>query len=43
MKMTPADALMHQALTRPKSTAFVFREQVWTYERLVTRDALGSG
>jgi long-chain acyl-CoA synthetase len=34
MKVTPAGALMHQAKTRPKSTAFVFREEVWTYERL---------
>jgi long-chain acyl-CoA synthetase len=25
---------MHQARTRPKSTAFVFHEEVWTYERL---------
>jgi long-chain acyl-CoA synthetase len=34
MKMTPMDALAHQAQTRPNSTAFVFREQVWTYQRL---------
>ena len=34
MKMTPTDALMHQALSRPKGTAFVFHEDVWTYERL---------
>src|SRR5260370_17024644 len=34
MKMTPTDALMHQALSRPKGTAFVFHEEVWTYERL---------
>src|SRR6202163_2505582 len=34
MKVTPAGALMHQAQTRPKSTAFVFHEEVWTYERL---------
>jgi acyl-CoA synthetase (AMP-forming)/AMP-acid ligase II len=33
--MTPMDALVHQAQTRPKSTAFVFHEKVWTYERLV--------
>ena len=36
MKMTPVDALMHQAQTKPKSTAFVFREQDWTYERLAS-------
>src|ERR1700732_2124069 len=34
MKMTPMGALMHQAQTRPKSAAFVFYEDVWTYERL---------
>ena len=34
MKMTPASALSHQAQTRPKSTAFIFHEDVWTYERL---------
>src|SRR6202051_309499 len=34
MKMTPANALMHQVQTRPKSAAFVFHEEVWTYERL---------
>jgi long-chain acyl-CoA synthetase len=34
MKITPTGALMHQALTRPKSTAFVFHETVWTFERL---------
>ena len=34
MKMTPVGALMHQAQTRPKSAAFVFHDQAWTYERL---------
>ena len=34
MKITPVGALMHQVLTRPKSTAFIFHEEVWTYERL---------
>jgi long-chain acyl-CoA synthetase len=34
MKMTPMDALAHQAQTRPNSTAFVFHEQTWTYQRL---------
>src|ERR1700735_4163059 len=34
MKMTPVDALMHQAQTRPKSAAFVFHDQAWTYQRL---------
>src|SRR5258708_10275768 len=34
MTMTPTDALMHQAHTRPKSAAFIFHEEVWTYERL---------
>ena len=36
MKMTPTGALMHQAQTRPTSAAFVFHEEVWTYERLAT-------
>jgi long-chain acyl-CoA synthetase len=34
MKMTPTGALTQQAQTRPRSTAFVFQEEVWTYERL---------
>jgi long-chain acyl-CoA synthetase len=34
MKMTLGDILLHQAETRPKSTAFVFHEEIWTYERL---------
>jgi acyl-CoA synthetase (AMP-forming)/AMP-acid ligase II len=34
MKITPVGALMHQVLTHPKSTAFIFHEEVWTYERL---------
>jgi long-chain acyl-CoA synthetase len=34
MNMTPMGALTHQAQTRPKSAAFVFHEEVWTYERL---------
>src|SRR6202022_4478398 len=34
MNMTPMGALTHQAQIRPKSAAFVFHEEVWTYERL---------
>src|SRR3981081_4941439 len=34
MKMTLMGALTHQAQTRPKSAAFVFHEEIWTYERL---------
>src|SRR5258708_11559505 len=34
MKITPTGALVHQAQTRPKSAAFIFHEEVWTYERL---------
>jgi long-chain acyl-CoA synthetase len=34
MNMTPMGALMHHAQTRPKSAAFVFHKEVWTYERL---------
>ncbi len=36
MKMSPIDALMHQAQTMPKSAAFVFHDEIWTYERLAT-------
>jgi long-chain acyl-CoA synthetase len=36
MKMTPMDALMHQAQTRPESLAFVFRDEAWTYRRLAS-------
>jgi long-chain acyl-CoA synthetase len=44
MKVTPAGALMHQAQTRPKSAAFVFHEEVWTYERLaVEAESLARG
>ncbi len=44
MKMTPAAALMHQVQTRPKSAAFVFCEEVWTYERLaVEAESLARG
>src|ERR1700738_1851170 len=34
MKTTLMGALTHQAQTRPQSAAFVFQEEVWTYERL---------
>jgi acyl-CoA synthetase (AMP-forming)/AMP-acid ligase II len=34
MKTTPTCALLHHAQTRPKSAAFIFHEEVWTYERL---------
>ena len=37
MKMTPTGALNHQAKTRPSSAAFVFHEEVWTYERLAVQ------
>src|SRR4030081_667173 len=44
MKVTPAGALMHQVQTRPKSAAFVFHEEVWTYERLAAeRESLARG
>jgi long-chain acyl-CoA synthetase len=36
MKMTPVDALKHQAQTRPHSAAFVFHDEAWTYQRLAT-------
>jgi long-chain acyl-CoA synthetase len=34
MKMTLMGALMHQAETHPKKTAFVFGGDTWSYERL---------
>jgi acyl-CoA synthetase (AMP-forming)/AMP-acid ligase II len=44
MKMTPTGALMHQTQTRPTSVAFVFHEEVWTYERLAAEaDRLARG
>ena len=36
MKTTPTGALMHQAQTRPRSAAFVFHDEAWTYQRLAT-------
>ena len=36
MIMTPIGALMHQAQTRPRSAAFVFHDEAWTYQRLAT-------
>jgi acyl-CoA synthetase (AMP-forming)/AMP-acid ligase II len=39
MKKTPLQALMHQVQTRPQGTAFVFHEDVWTYERLAAAAA----
>lgn len=36
MKMSPIDALAHQAQTRPNSAAFTFHDETWTYERLAT-------
>jgi len=43
MKTTPAGAFMHQARTQPKSAAFVFNEEVWTYERLAGIDSRSGG
>src|SRR6266404_5641657 len=34
MKTAPTGVLLHHAQTRPKSAAFVFHEEIWTYERL---------
>jgi long-chain acyl-CoA synthetase len=36
MTLTPNDALIHQAQTRPNDTAFVFHDVVWTYQKLAT-------
>jgi long-chain acyl-CoA synthetase len=44
MKMTPANALMHQVQTRPDATAFIFHDDVWSYGRLAAEaDRLASG
>jgi long-chain acyl-CoA synthetase len=44
MKMTPAGALLHQVQARPKSAAFIFHEEVWTYERLaIEAESLARG
>jgi long-chain acyl-CoA synthetase len=44
MKMTPTDTLMHQVQTRPRSAAFIFHEEAWTYERLaVAAESLARG
>jgi long-chain acyl-CoA synthetase len=44
MKMIPTGALMHHVQNRPESTAFVFHEEVWTYERLAAEaDCLARG
>jgi long-chain acyl-CoA synthetase len=34
MTLTPFEALMQQTHARPKSTAFVFHNEAWTYERI---------
>ena len=34
MKMTPIDALIHQARAKPGEPAFVFHGDTWTYQRL---------
>ena len=34
MAVYPTEALMRQARARPESTAFIFHEDVWTYQRL---------
>jgi long-chain acyl-CoA synthetase len=34
MNMTPTGVLMHQAQTRSARAAIVFKEELWTYERL---------
>jgi long-chain acyl-CoA synthetase len=31
--ISPIEALMHQAQSRPESTAFIFHDDVWTYRR----------
>jgi long-chain acyl-CoA synthetase len=34
MSLTPLQALLRQAQSRPEGTAFIFHEDVWTYRRL---------
>jgi long-chain acyl-CoA synthetase len=36
MAMTPMNALVHRATTRPDGTAFIYDEVVWTYHDLLT-------
>src|ERR1700759_4115744 len=37
MTITPTAALMRHVQTRPNSAAFIFHEEVWTYERLAVQ------
>jgi long-chain acyl-CoA synthetase len=42
--ITPFGALIYQAQTRPDSTAFIFRDDVWTYRRLADEaESVASG
>jgi long-chain acyl-CoA synthetase len=34
MTMTPIEALEYQSQTRPERTAFVFHDEIWTYQQL---------
>ena len=34
MTVLPTEALMQRVQSRPASTAFVFQEKLWTYEKL---------
>lgn len=35
MTLTPLEALTQQAQARPKSAAFIFHDEAWTYERIL--------
>jgi long-chain acyl-CoA synthetase len=44
MSNTAMGALLHQAQMRPRSAALVFREEIWTYQRLLAEaDCLARG
>ena len=44
MKTTPMRALIHLVRTRPTDTAFIFRGETWTYQRLAAEaEHLASG
>ncbi len=39
MTKTPIESLLHNVQTRPQSTAFVFHDDAWSYERIASEAA----
>ncbi|MEH2508891.1 long-chain acyl-CoA synthetase [Nitrobacteraceae bacterium AZCC 1564] len=39
MTKTPIESLLHNVQTRPQSTAFIFHEEAWSYERIASEAA----